>query len=196
MGIFLHVHFEWRFRATLIFNIILQTTQTQYHRKCGIIDLIIDTRILLNWSCGVIIDHAGLYIPFSISPVKQTSTKQKSSSQIENLYMVNLQTSSKIASVFWKELLKKYPPNLKGACWFQNIIWCLLVCIIQGSFACRSYFWIGARSNLREDKPAKRNPASLHAIAVIIICEPSSECTKFGGNAVFCFLIWTCIPTG
>lgn len=37
-------------------------------------------------------------------------------------------------------------------------------------------------------KPAKCNPASLQAMAVNIMCEPSSECTKFGGNAVLCFL--------
>jgi len=37
-------------------------------------------------------------------------------------------------------------------------------------------------------KPAKHNPASLQARAVIIMCELSNECTKLGGNALFCFL--------
>lgn len=40
-------------------------------------------------------------------------------------------------------------------------------------------------------KPAKCKPALLQAIAVIIMCEPSSECTKFGGNADLCRLLST-----
>ena len=41
-------------------------------------------------------------------------------------------------------------------------------------------------------KPAKFKPAFLQATAVIIICEPSSEWTKFGGNAVLCRLTMIC----
>lgn len=40
--------------------------------------------------------------------------------------------------------------------------------------------------------PAKVRPALRHAVAVIIMCELSSECTKFGGNAVLCFCLETC----
>lgn len=40
---------------------------------------------------------------------------------------------------------------------------------------------------MRSLKPAKHKPASLQARAVIIMCELSSECTKFGGNALLCF---------
>ena len=42
-----------------------------------------------------------------------------------------------------------------------------------------------------ENIPAKWRPASLQVIAVIIICELSRECTKFGGKAAFCR--WTAI---
>lgn len=41
-------------------------------------------------------------------------------------------------------------------------------------------------------RPAKCKPAFLQEIAVIIMCEPSRECTKFGGKAVFCRLTETC----
>jgi hypothetical protein len=36
----------------------------------------------------------------------------------------------------------------------------------------------------RDYKPAKFKPSFLQATAVIIMCEPSRECTKFGGKAV------------
>lgn len=42
-----------------------------------------------------------------------------------------------------------------------------------------------------KEKPAKFKPAFLQAMAVIIICEPSSEWMKFGGNAVLCLLTIT-----
>jgi hypothetical protein len=40
-------------------------------------------------------------------------------------------------------------------------------------------------------KPAKFRPALLLATAVIIMCDPSRECTKFGGKAVLCRLTMT-----
>lgn len=42
-----------------------------------------------------------------------------------------------------------------------------------------------------QHKPAKFRPAFLQATAVIIMCEPSRECTKFGGKAVLCRLTMT-----
>jgi hypothetical protein len=46
------------------------------------------------------------------------------------------------------------------------------------------YIYIGGR----DYKPVKFRPSFLQATAVIIVCELSRECTKFGGKAVLCCL--------